>query len=136
METLSSKQVLLIEDLKDDIEFYKDELNNQIKSHGIYIIIGTVIAVTVGGLLMFKPELITKLQEISKHMDTVAGFIGEVLPVAFISKSFNSSKIQKRKLKGLRIFEKTITRMEHGIVPNTEPDIISIENDLAIYINT
>jgi hypothetical protein len=136
MGTLSSKQLLLIEDLKDDVESYKEELNSQISSHGIYIIIGIGIAVVVGGILLFKPDLITKLESISTHMDTVAGFIGEVIPVAFVSKSLNTSKVQKRKLKGLRVFEKTITRMERGILPNTEPDIMSVENDLAVYINT
>tara|TARA_R110000796_G_C14525058_1_gene431285 strand:+ start:124 stop:534 length:411 start_codon:yes stop_codon:yes gene_type:complete len=136
METLSSKQLFLIEDLKDTIELYKDELDSQIKSHGIQIVIGVVLAVAMGGVLLFKPELISKLQELSEHMDTIAGLIGEVLPVAFISKAFNSSKVQKRKLKGLRVFEKSVTRMEFGVTPNAEIDIISVENDLAVYINT
>jgi hypothetical protein len=136
METLSSKQLILIEDLKDDIEFYKDELNAQIKTQGIYIIIGVVVAVAVAFVMLVMPELLTKLKEISTNMDTVAGFIGETLPVAFITKSYNGSKVQKQKLKGLRVFDKTISRMEHGIIPNTNMDIIAVEEDLAVYINT
>jgi len=136
MATLSSKQLILIEDLKDDIEFYKDELKDQIKSHTIYTYIGVVIAVGVGVAMILKPDLLNTLTEINESMDTVAGFVGETIPMAFITKSYNSTKDQKRKLKGLRVFEKTINRMEHGIIPNSEVDIIAVEGDLAIYINT
>jgi len=136
MSTLSKTQLILIEDLRDDLESYKEDLNIQVKTHTIYMIVGVVMAVIMGGILLFKPDLITKLEAISESMDTVAGFIGEALPVAFISKSLNSSKIQKRKLKGLRVFDKTITRMEHGIIPNSESDIIAVEGDLAVYIST
>jgi len=136
MATLSSKQLILIEDLKDDIEFYKDELNSQIKTHNFYTIAGVVIAVGVALAMILKPDLLTTLEDINKSMDTVAGFVGETIPMAFITKSYNSTKDQKRKLKGLRVFEKTINRMEHGIIPNSETDIISVEGDLAIYINT
>tara|TARA_R110000796_G_scaffold58413_5_gene134914 strand:+ start:21324 stop:21734 length:411 start_codon:yes stop_codon:yes gene_type:complete len=136
MATLTPKQLLLIEDLKDDIEFYKDELDSQIKSHTLYIIIGVIIAVGVGVAMIIKPDLLDSLNEISDSMDTVAGFIGETIPMAFITKSYNNTKDQKRKLKGLRIFEKTINRMEHNVVPNSETDIIAVEGDLAIYIST
>ena len=136
METLSTKQLLLIEDLKDDIEFYKEELESQIKSQRIYIGIGIVIAVGVGVVLIAFPELLDKLKSLSEHASTVTGLISEVLPVTFASKSFNVSKVHTKKLKGMRVFEKTISRMENGILPNSEKDILELENDLAIYINT
>jgi hypothetical protein len=136
MATLTSKQLILIEDLKDDVDFYKEELDSQIKTHSLYTIIGVVVAVGVGLAMILKPDLLTTLTEINESMDTVAGFVGETIPMAFITKSYNSSKDQKRKLKGMRVFEKTINRMEHGIIPNSETDIISVEGDLAIYINT
>lgn len=136
MSTLTKKQLLLIEDLRDDLEFYKEELNNEVKTHTIYMYIGVAMAVAMGVILVLKPDFVTKLETISESMNTVVGFIGETLPIAFITKSFNSSKVQKRKLKGLRVFEKTISRMEHGIIPNSESDIIAVENDLAVYIST
>ena len=136
MEVLSPKQHLLIEDLKDDIEFYKEELNSQIKAQRIYIIIGIVLAVGIGAVLIFFPEILVKLKSLSEHAGMVTGLIGETLPITFASKSFNTSKVSKKKLKGMRIFEKTLTRIERGILPNSEMDILEFENDLAIYINT
>ena len=136
METLSAKQQLLIEDLKDDIEFYKDELDSQINSQRIYIGIGVIIAIGVGIALIMFPQMLVKLTSLSQHADMVTGFVGEVLPVTFASKSFNNSKGYKKKLNGMRIFEKTLQRMEIGILPNSEKDILNFENDLMIYINT
>ena len=136
MEELSTKQLVLIEDLKDDIEFYKEELESQINSQRIYIVIGVALAVGFGIVLMVFPDLLVKLTSLSEHADTVTGFVGEVLPVTFASKSFNSAKVHKKKLSGMRIFEKTLQRMEIGIFPNSEKDILNFENDLMIYINT
>lgn len=136
METLSSKQLVLIDDLKDDIQYYKEELNKEIRFSKISIGVGIVIAILVGGFIMFNPEIMQKLQDLYAHMDMITGLVGEVLPVTFISKSFNTSKDQKKKLNGLRIFEKTIKHMEFNIIPNSPQDILSVENDLAIYINT
>ena len=136
METLSSKQKILLEDLKDDILFYKEELGGQINTHKIGIVIGAIIAVAFCGVLIFYPEFITKLQTVSEHIGLVTGFVGEVLPVAFITKSVNSSKTQRKKLKGLRLFEKNIQRMEYSIIPNDEDSIIAREMDLSIYTST
>ena len=136
MASLTQKQYLLIEDLKDDIEFYKDELNSQIKNQRMYTMIGIGIAIVVGLFMIIKPDLLTDLEEISNSMSTVAGFMGETIPMAFITKSYNSSKDHKRKLNGLRVFNKTISRMENGIISNSESDIMIVENDLAIYIDT
>jgi hypothetical protein len=133
---LSAEQQLLIEELKDDIEFYKDELDSHINSQRMYIIIGIFVAIGVGATLIMFPQLLVKLTSISAHADTITGVVGEILPVTFASKSFNSSKLFKKKLKGIRIFEKTIQRMERGILPNSKKDILEFENDLAIYINT
>ena len=136
MEVLSTKQKILIEDLKDDIEFYKEELESQIKSQRIYIGLGIVVAIGVGVVLVMFPDILTKLKSLSEHASMFAGFAGEVLPVTFASKSFNVSKVHKKKLKGMRIFEKQLSRMESGILPNSEKDILEFESDLAIYINT
>ena len=36
----------------------------------------------------------------------------------------------------MRIFEKTLQRIEIGILPNSERDILNFENDLMVYIIT
>jgi len=136
METLSAKQKILLEDLKDDILLYKEELGGQIYTHKLGIVIGAIVAVIFCGILVFYPEFITKLQTVSEHMGLITGFVGEVLPVAYITKSANSSKAQSKKLKGLRLFEKNIQRMEYSIIPNDEDDIIALEMDLSIYVTT
>jgi hypothetical protein len=69
-------------------------------------------------------------------MGMITGFIGEVIPITLASKSFNSVKNQKKKLKGLRTFDKTIKRMELGLVSNTKNDILLLEEDFAEYIIT
>jgi hypothetical protein len=136
METLSAKQLLLIEELKDDIEFYKDDLESKISAQRLHIIIGIVLAIGVAVILFMFPQLLAKLTALSQHADTVTGLVGQVLPVTFASKSFNTSKVHKKKLKGMRIFDKTLVRIERGILPNSEMDILEFENDLMIFINT
>lgn len=136
MEQLSHKQKMLIEDLKDDVDYYKDELESQINLQRIYIGVGIVMAIGVSVVLIMFPELLVKLKSISEHASTVTGFVGELLPVTFATKSFNVSKVQKKKLKGMRVFERQLTRMEQSILPNTQKDILQFEGDLAIYINT
>jgi len=133
---LSKEQQILIDDLKDDIEFYKEDLTTHIKSSKLYIILGVGVAIGVGVVLVAFPQIIVKLQVVSSSMGMMTGIVGEILPVTFASKFFNSSKVHGKKLKGLRIFEKTLKRMETGIVPNTIEDIMELESSLALYINT
>ena len=136
MEKLSSKQLLLIDDLKDDVRYYKEELNKQIRSSKISIAIGIAVAILVGVFFALNPGIMEQLEGLNTHLDMIAGFVGEVLPITFVSKSFNGSKDRKKKIDGLRIFEKTIKHMEYNVIPNSPEDILSLENDLAIYINT
>jgi hypothetical protein len=133
---LSKEQQILIADLKDDIEFYKEDLGTHIKSSKLYIILGISAAIIVGVTLVAFPQIIIKLQVVSSSMGMMTGIVGEVLPVTFASKFFNSSKVYSKKLKGLRVFEKTLKRMETGIVPNSIEDIMELESSLALYINT
>lgn len=136
MSELTPKQSLLIEEFKDDLNYYRDELETQINNQRIQMIIGVILAVVVGGIIIIKPEFLVKLEAASESMNRLATIAGETLPVAFISKAFNYSKTTKKKLKGLRIFNKTINRMERSILPNSEKDIIDLEEELVIYINT
>jgi len=136
MSNLTPKQHILIEEFKDDLEFYKDELEAQIGNQKIQMIVGGVLAILMAGIIIIKPDFLTELENMSESINRLATIVGETLPVAFITKSFNHSKTTKKKLQGLRIFDKSIKRMEHAIVPNSETDIIDLEEELAIYINT
>ena len=136
MEGLTKKQALLISDLKDDIEFYREELKGQIQNTKIAMFIGIGIAIVVGVILFINPTWVAKIQELSDHMSTITGMVGEILPVTLASKSFNSSKAQKKKLQGLRIFEKELKRMEMGILPNNEENILELESEFMKYITT
>ena len=136
MSELTTKQKLLIEEFKDDLSYYKDELEIQIENQKIQMIVGAVLAIVVGAVIIIKPDFLIQLEEASESINKLATIVGETLPVAFITKSFNYSKTNKKKLKGLRIFDKTIKRMERSILPNTEQDIIELEEELIMYINT
>lgn len=136
MSNLTPKQYILIEEFKDDLNFYKEELEIQINNQKIQMIIGGVLAVIIAGVIVIKPEFLEQLENMSESINRLATIVGETLPIAFITKSFNNSKTTKKKLQGLRIFDKSIKRMEHAIVPNSESDIIDLEEELVIYINT
>jgi hypothetical protein len=134
METLTPKQKVLLSELKEDISLYKDELHDQVKTSKLYIYICIGVAVLVGIGLLLNPEWINRIKDVSENMDMVVGLVGESVPITFATKSFNSSKLVTKKLKGMRIFERDINRMENGIVPNSLDHILSLENELERYI--
>jgi len=136
MSKLTQNQLILIDDFKDDITFYKEDLDNQIKSHRIMLFAAIGIAVVLGGCLIAFPNLLKSVQEYSEHLGILAGLVTETIPVTFASKSFNKGKLIKKKLIGLRTFEKRLSRMEQGILPNTKENILMLEEDFVDYINT
>jgi hypothetical protein len=136
MEELTNKQNLLITELNDDIEFYREELKAQISNTRIAMYLGIGLCVVVGVVLFINPEWVARIQELSDHMGTITGVVGEVLPITFASKSFNNIKTQKKKLQGLRVFEKELGRMKLGILPNKEQHILEFESELIKYITT
>ena len=136
MDTLSKQQAHLIEELRDDIEFYREELKSQIQSARTAMFIGVGLAIVVGVILFINPEWVAKVQSLSEHMGTITGLIGEFVPVTLASKSFNNSKTQKKKLSGLRTFEKELSRMEMGILPNQTENILELESEFIRYITT
>ena len=136
MSELSKNQIILIGDLKEDIDFYTEELDSQIKSHRIMLFSAIALAIIVGVCLVMFPSLLNSLKEQFDHFGTLAGFATETIPITFASKSFNKGNIIKKKKKGLRIFEKDINRMEQGILPNQKENILSLEQELMRYINT
>lgn len=134
MGTLDKKQQILLSELKDNIQFYKEELRDQVRYSKLFIYIFIGAAIGVGLFLVLNPEFLTKLQQISSNMDTVASLIGESVPITFATKSFNASKFTSKKINGLRIFERDVNRMEHDIIPNSVEHILSLETELERYI--
>ena len=134
METLTNKQKVLLSELKEDISFYKDELQNQVKTSKLYIYVCIGVAICVGVVFLLNPSWITRIQELSSNMDLVAGLVGESVPITFASKSFNNSKLVTKKIKGIRVFERDINRMENSIIPNSLEHILSLENEVERYI--
>lgn len=137
---LTEKQLFLIKDVKEEMELYKEELNSQIKSAKFNMGLGIGIAVVIAILLLIMPEFLdkvmTKLKSLSDNMEVIGSVIGEGLPMLFGLKSLNNSKEQKKRLKGVRVFEKDLSRMEEGIIANSEEHILTLEKEFSRYINT
>lgn len=137
---LSEKQAFLIKEVLEEIELYKEELQRQIKNAKFNLLLGIGIAVVLGILLIFQPaflaNLMEKLRNLSANMEVIGSLVGEGIPVLFGLKSLNSSKEQKKRLKGVRVFEKDLNRMKEGIISNTEEQILNLEKEFSRYINT
>ncbi len=137
---LSEKQSFLISEVLEEIELYKEELQRQIKNAKFNLMLGIGIAVVLGILLVFQPaflaNIMEKLRNLSANMEVIGSLVGEGIPVLFGLKSLNSSKEQKKRLKGVRVFEKDLNRMREGIISNTEEQILNLEKEFSRYINT
>jgi hypothetical protein len=122
------------------MDLYKQELQRQIKNARFNLYLGIGIAVFIGAMLFFQPaflaNMMEKLKSLSTNMEIIGSLVGEGLPVMFGLKSLNNSKEQKRRLKGVRVFEKDLKRMQKGIIANTEEQILSLEKEFSRYINT
>ncbi len=137
---LTEKQLILISDVREEMELYKEELISQIKSAKFNMRLGIGIAIVIFILFIVKPEflenIMAKLKNLSENMEILGSLIGEGLPILFGVKSLNNSKEQQKRLKGVKVFEKDLSRMEEGIIANSEEQILSLEKDFSRYINT
>ena len=137
---LSEKQTFLMNEIREEIDMYKEELRRQIKNARFNLYLGIGIAALVLILLIFQPAFLAtmmeKLKSLSANMEIIGSLIGEGIPLMFGLKSLNTSKEQKRRLKGVKVFEKDLKRMRKGIISNTETQILSLEKEFSRYINT
>lgn len=137
---LTERQTFLMNELREEIDLYKQELQRQIKNARFNLYLGVGIAVFIGAMLFFQPtflaNMMEKLKSLSTNMEIIGSLIGEGLPMMFGLKSLNNSKEQKKRLKGVRVFEKDLKRMQKGIITNTEDQILSLEKEFSRYINT
>ncbi|MBT8279969.1 MAG: toll/interleukin-1 receptor domain-containing protein [Muriicola sp.] len=126
----------MLNEVKDDIEYYKFKMKEQISKSKMYAYLGiggaVVIAITA---IFFLPELVTKVTEVQDKIQWAGGLFGGTLPTTFSFSSLNSTKDKKKRLEGVQLFEKKISRYENGVLPVTKADILALEDDFGIYIN-
>ena len=137
---LTEKQTFLMNEIREEIDLYKEELLRQIKNAKFNLYLGIGVAGLVLILLVFQPaflaSMMEKLKSLSANMEIIGSLIGEGIPLMFGLKSLNTSKEQKKRLKGVKVFEKDLKRMRKGIITNTEEQILSLEKEFSRYINT
>lgn len=137
---LTEKQTFLMNEIREEIDLYKEELLRQIKNAKFNLYLGIGVAGLVLILLVFQPAFLAtmmeKLKSLSANMEIIGSLIGEGIPLMFGLKSLNTSKEQKKRLKGVKVFEKDLKRMRKGIITNTEEQILSLEKEFSRYINT
>ena len=136
MAELTAEQTLVLDQFQEDIELFKAQIKTQIRNSKILIGVGIGIAVIAAVILATIPTLLQELKTISENMGTITSLVVEVLPLTLSTKSFNAKKTLSKKLTGVRLYEKDISRMRIGILPNDLDDIIAIEKEFARYITT
>jgi hypothetical protein len=122
----------LLNDLSDGFEYYRFKLNNQISSsyYGLGALIAASIVLLIG--LYFwdgLEEFMQKGQEKLKYLGTVGGLIPSTLSTFSISKI----KEKKKRRDGIEDFERVLSRMKKGLVPNSKQHIIELEDEFIKY---
>lgn len=133
-ETTSTEMTMLA-DIKDDIEFYRFKMKEQIRSSKINMRVGIGLAIVILLGAFMIPEFVTAVQEIQDKIQWAGGLIGTGLPTTFSFSSLNSSKEKQKRLDGVQIFEKKILRMERGIIPTTQAELLALEDNFSLYMN-
>jgi len=136
MGELSTEQKLLISELKEDIDIYREEIKSQLNTTKTLGYIGLGLVVVVGILILWEPSFLKAIKDLSENMGVITSIIGEALPIALASKSYSSITNHKKKLSGLRAFEKELGRMEVGILPNKEENLLELESEFTRFITT
>ncbi|NNC62152.1 MAG: toll/interleukin-1 receptor domain-containing protein, partial [Eudoraea sp.] len=133
---IPEEESALLNELKDDIEYYKFKMKEQISKSKMYAYMGIGGAVIIAvAAIFFIPELVTKVSEVQDKIQWAGGLFGGTLPTTFSFSSLNSTKDKKKRLEGVQLFEKKIARYEHGVLPVTKADLLALEDDFGIYIN-
>jgi len=125
----------LLNELSDDFEYYRFKINNQIKSsyYGLGALVAASIILLVG--LYFwdgLQEFWEKGQEKLSYLGTVGGLIPSTLSTFSISKI----KEKKKRREGIDDFERILSRMKKGLVPNTQEHILELEDEFIKYIKS
>ncbi len=134
-EKAASREVLMLNDIKDDIEFYKFKMKEQIKNSKFNMRLGIALAIVILVGAFMIPELVEAVQGIQDKIQWAGGLIGGGLPTTFSFSSLNSTKEKQKRLDGIQLFERKISRLERGIVPLTQAELLTLEDDFSLYIN-
>lgn len=126
----------MLSDIKDDIEYYKFKMKEQIAKSRFYAYLGIGGALVIAiAAIFFVPELVTKVTEVQDKIQWAGGLFGGTLPTSFSVSSLNSTRDKRKRLEGVQLFEKKISRFERGILPVTKAEVIALEDDFSMYIN-
>ncbi|MCX2719919.1 toll/interleukin-1 receptor domain-containing protein [Lentiprolixibacter aurantiacus] len=131
----SSEEAALLADLKDDFEFYKFKLKQQIKNSRFNKILGVSIGAVLVAVAIFIPEFVEAIEGMQDKIQWAGGFVGGGLPTTFSGLNLNSEKVNKERLRGVQTFERRLNRMERGQISFTKNDIFALEDEFQIYID-
>jgi len=124
-----------LNELSEDFEYYRFKMTNQIKSsyYGLGALVTASVILLVG--LYFWDgfqEFMEKGQEKLKYLGTVGGLIPSTLSTFSISKI----KEKKKRRDGIDDFERILSRMKKGLVPNSKEHILDLEDEFIKYIKS
>jgi len=126
----------LLNEIKEDIEFYKFKMQQQISQSKFYSYLGIGGAIVVACAAIFLiPDLVTKVTEVQDKIQWAGSLFGGGLPTTFGISSLTSTKEKKKRLEGVQLFERKISRIERGIVPLSKAEVLNLEDDFDMYIN-
>ena len=129
-------EIAMLNEIKDDVEFYKFKMQQQISKSRMFAYLGIIGAVVIACAAIFLiPDLVTKVTEVQDKIQWAGSLFGGGLPTTFGFSSINSTKEKKKRLEGVQLFERKISRFERGIVPMTKAEILALEDDFSLYIN-
>ncbi|MCE2612500.1 toll/interleukin-1 receptor domain-containing protein [Flavobacteriaceae bacterium D16] len=130
-----SEESAMLEELKEDFEFYKFKLKEQIKNSRFNKILGVSIALVLVAVAIFVPDLVEAIQGIQDKVQWAGGFVGGGLPTTFSGLNLNTEKVNKERLRGVQTFERRLIRMERGQISFTKNDIFALEDEFKLYID-
>jgi len=131
----NSEESAMLEELKEDFEFYKFKLKEQIKNSRFNKILGVSIALVLVLVAIFIPDLVEAIQGLQDKIQWAAGFVGGGLPTTFSGLNLNTEKVNKERLRGVQTFERRLIRMERGQISFTKNDIFALEDEFQLYID-
>lgn len=131
----NSDEASLLADLKDDFEFYKFKLKEQIKNSRFNKILGVSIAAVLVAVAIFIPEFVEAIEGIQDKIQWAGGFVGGGLPTTFSGLNLNSEKVNKERLRGVQTFERRLNRMQRGQISFNKNDIYALEDEFQLYID-
>ncbi len=134
-KNIPAEQLAMLNEIKDDIEFYKFKMKEQVKNSKFNMGLGIALAIVILAGAFVIPAFVDAVQDIQDKVQWAGGLIGGGLPTTFSFSSLNNTKEKQKRLDGIQLFERKISRLERGIVPITQNELLTLEDDFSLYIN-